>query len=106
MANNARRNHAKKKPASGLKSLISISALATTLVGWGVLGQQALQSGAPSQPADLGGIVQQILGDLPTLFQGSGSASTTRRATLRSVNLSTQSSSSRGFPITRTQSSR
>jgi hypothetical protein len=96
----------RNNPAAGLKGLISASALAITLIGWGLLGRQALQTGSPDQPADLGSIVRQILGDLPTLLSRAGIAPAARRSTLRSVNLNTQSSSSRGFPVTRTQSSR
>ena len=101
MSKSVNRRNRKKKPTGGVKTLISISALATTLIGWGILGRQALQSGSSTQPADLGGIVDQILGELPTLFNGSNSRN--RRSSLRSVNILNQSPS---FPVTRTRSSR
>ena len=98
------RKNRRKRSVGGFKALISVSALATTLIGWGILGRQAQQTGSSTQPADLRGIVQQILGELPTLF--SGSASRSQRTGLRSVNINNQSTSSSNFPVTRTRSSR
>jgi hypothetical protein len=94
----------KSSPASGLKALISVGALASTLFGWGLLGKQGLASTPPSPAVDLRGIVEQILGELPTLLPRS-TGSTLKRTALRSVTAPSQSSS-RPFPITRTQSSR
>ncbi|MEJ2012179.1 MAG: hypothetical protein P8X64_08145 [Anaerolineales bacterium] len=93
----------KPGPAKGVKALISMSALAGTLIGWGWFGRQGLQNSTPPQPVDVRGIVEQILGELPRLLTNSGSAR--RRSSLRSVNVSGRGSSSL-FPITRTQSSR
>ena len=104
MANHNENRKRKSSPASGIKALISVSALASTLMGWGLLGKQGLTS-APASPAvDLRGIVEQILGELPTLLPRR-TGLTQRRTVLRSVSAPSQNSS-RPVPITRTQSSR
>jgi hypothetical protein len=102
---NRKRSNGKRKsrPVGGVKALISVSALAGTLVGWGLFGKQGLQNSTPPQPVDVRSLVEQVLGELPKLL--TDSSPNVRRRSLRSVNVSS-STSSRPFPITRTQSSR
>ena len=94
------------KGYGGVKALVSISALAATLVGWGILAKDARQDTAQDPPADIGALLEGILGPMPTPVtvpnddqsQGSGIA-------LRPVSLPA-GGSSQPAPVTRTQSSR
>jgi hypothetical protein len=102
------RNGSKRKGLAfgGIKALLSISALTATLVGWGLLAKDAQQDVAPNPPADVGALLNDILGPLPTppsvsdRDQSQGSA-----VTLRPVSLPAQSASGPA-PVARTQSSR
>jgi hypothetical protein len=113
MMNQVKARRPKVNAASGVKALISVSALAGTLIGWGILGRQELvRDGSAPAPVSNTDAISQILGPLPTLVPQT--ASTIGQKTseepasspnLRTVTLPTRSSSRPG-PVTRTQSSR
>jgi hypothetical protein len=97
----------KGKAFGGIKALVSISALASTLVGWGLLAKDSQQDVIADRPADIGALLEDILGPLPTLPGTSANQDeqATTGLTLRPVSLPAQSASGPA-PVTRTQSSR
>lgn len=112
MTNRRKRARARRGAVTGVKALISITALAATLAGWGLLGEaQATVPGASSGTPSRSVAAAELLRSLPTLAPrgASGSSDGTNagsasRAALRSVN--PPPVSARPVPITRTQSSR
>ncbi|MGD2059165.1 MAG: hypothetical protein PVF85_08855 [Anaerolineales bacterium] len=99
-----RRTRDKKDPAKSIKSVISVGAVAATIVGWGAFARQALQTVSADPPVDVRAMVEEILGEIP----GLASVDLPQKGgnTLRTVSLPRQSSSRRPSPITHTQSSR
>lgn len=99
----SKRNRDKRDPARNIKSVISVGALAATIVGWGAFARQALQTVSADPPVDVRAMVEGILGEIP----GLASVDLPKQGgnTLRTVSLPRQSSS-RPSPITHTQSSR
>ncbi|TFH35033.1 MAG: hypothetical protein E4G99_08225 [Anaerolineales bacterium] len=113
MLNRGKTHRPKISAASGVKALISTSALAGTLVGWALLGKQELgEAEISSLPASSSDAIVQILGPLPTLVPQGGSfvaqvvtGDSQQLPGLRIVHAPSLSAS-RPAAITRTQSSR
>jgi hypothetical protein len=99
----------KTNPAGGFKALISVGAVAISLVGWGLLGKQEVTNPSTSSSTNLlGDLIHEILGPLPTLvphFLNGTVDNSTGGLRLRSVSAPNQVNSRPGA-ITRTQSSR
>jgi hypothetical protein len=99
-------------PAAGAKMLISVSAVAATLVGWGALASDEIQPAATEQPVqDVRSKVHELLGDMPELVKVEKAAPVPEKipeATpeLRVVTLPQQDKSSQPKPVSSTQSSR
>lgn len=101
------RGERKGSVSGGIKALVSISALTATLVGWGLLAKDAQQEEAVlDKPADVGALLQDILGPLPNPVAASNDEQAQGTGlTLRPVSLPAGAASGPA-PVTRTQSSR
>jgi len=113
MPNHGKQRRTKIAAAGGAKTLISVSALAGTLVGWALLGKQEIvEPEVVKPPISMTDAIVQVLGELPTLITQDEtlvrqivSGDRQQLPGLRTVNAASLSTS-RPAAITRTQSSR